>query len=132
MTCQVHSASECQGWEWAGVGENSTPGPLAPGPCTGLSVCVSDLEERPLIGLGGAGLRHVWSCWRNCQSPQPLKNMRRGASAPYPKGMSLGLLNFQKEVLLSLYCPDVGDGHGLVEPVSVVALYYPSLNSDAL
>lgn len=46
--------------------------------------------------------------------------------------MSLGLLNFQREVLLSLYCPDVGDGHGLVELVSVVALYYPSLNSDAL
>lgn len=20
MTCQVHSASECQGWEWTGVG----------------------------------------------------------------------------------------------------------------
>ena len=20
VTCQVHSASECQGWEWAGVG----------------------------------------------------------------------------------------------------------------
>lgn len=46
--------------------------------------------------------------------------------------MSLGLLDFQKEVLLSLYCPDMGDGHGLVEPVSVVTLSYPSLNSDAL
>lgn len=46
--------------------------------------------------------------------------------------MSLGLLNFQKEVLLSLHCPDVGEGLGLVEPVSVVALCYPSLNSDAL
>ena len=58
--------------------------------------------------------------------------MRRGASAPYPKGMSLGLPNFQKEVLLSLYCPDIGDGRGLVELVSVVTLSYASLNSDAL
>lgn len=35
------------------------PGPFAPGPCTELSVCVNDLEERPLIGPGEAGLRHV-------------------------------------------------------------------------
>lgn len=46
--------------------------------------------------------------------------------------MSLGLPNFQKEVLLSLYCPDMGDGHGLVELVSVVTLSYASLNSDVL
>lgn len=39
------------GWGWG----DSTPGPLAPR-CTGLSVCVSDLEEGPLgpgAGLGG-------------------------------------------------------------------------------
>ena len=32
------------GWGWG----DSTPGPLAPRRCTGLRVCVSDLEEGPL------------------------------------------------------------------------------------
>ena len=94
MTCQGHSASECQGGGQWRVGLDSTPGPLAPEPCTRLSVNVNDLEDGLCFGPGGAGLRCVCSCWRNCQSSQPLKNVRSGTSAPYPKGMSPGLLNF--------------------------------------
>ena len=49
MTCQGHSASECQGGGQWRVGLDSTPGPLAPEPCTRLSVNVNDLEDGPLL-----------------------------------------------------------------------------------
>lgn len=56
MTCRGHSASECQGGgggQWR-VGLDSTPGPLAPEPCTRLSVSVDDLEDGLCFGPGGA------------------------------------------------------------------------------